>query len=73
MAWKLKLWTTDGRKATMHGTADSGCTKIAFTALVDVRRVKFMPQSNWHSDPRTFELFVNKNCGGLSYQAVNTK
>lgn len=57
----------------MHGTADSGCTKIAFTALVDVRRVKFMPQSNWHSDPRTFELFVNKNCGGLSYQAVNTK
>jgi hypothetical protein len=67
-AWKLELWTSDGRKATMHGTADSGCKNIAFTPVLDVNRANFSPKTDWHTDPKTFELYVNKNCDGLSYR-----
>ncbi len=67
-AWNLQLWTSDGRKATMHGTADSGCKNIAFTPVLNVNRAKFDPKTDWHTDPKTFELYVNKNCDGLSYR-----
>jgi len=67
-AWKVELWTTDGRKATMHGTRDSGCKNIAFTPVLNVNRAKFSPKTDWYADPGTFELYVNKNCDGLSYR-----
>ncbi|KAK4234110.1 hypothetical protein C8A03DRAFT_47479 [Achaetomium macrosporum] len=67
-AWKLELWSKDGRKATMHGTNDSGCKNIDFTPVLNVNRAKFSPKTDWHTDPSTFELYVNKNCDGLSYR-----
>ncbi len=67
-AWKLELWTSDGRKASMHGTKDSGCKNIAFTPVLNVNKAKFSPKTDWYPDPSTFELYVNKNCDGLSYR-----
>ena len=67
-AWSLELWATDGRKATMHGTLDSGCKNIEFTPALDVKRAKFNPKTDHFPDPGTFELYVNNNCHGLSYR-----
>ncbi|KAJ4301967.1 hypothetical protein N0V88_002097 [Collariella sp. IMI 366227] len=67
-AWKLELWASDGRKANMHGTRDSGCNNIAFTPVLNVNRAKFSPATDNWPDPGTFELYVNKNCDGLSYR-----
>lgn len=66
--WNLQLSTTDGRKVTMHGTADSGCKNIEFTPTLNVNRANFNPKTSWHSDPQTFELYVGRNCDGLSYR-----
>ncbi|KAL2162962.1 hypothetical protein VTH06DRAFT_6798 [Thermothelomyces fergusii] len=63
-AWKLQLWTTDGRHATMHGTVNSGCKNIAFTPVLNVNKLKF--EESTFAD--TVELYVNKNCDGLSYR-----
>jgi hypothetical protein len=38
-AWKLDLWTTDGRHTSMHGRLDA-CNNIAF---VPVRRRRQLP------------------------------
>lgn len=52
----------------MHGHADSGCKDISFTPALNVNRAKFDPKTSLHSDPGTFELYVNKGCEGLSYR-----
>ncbi|KAK7414339.1 hypothetical protein QQX98_006781 [Neonectria punicea] len=67
-AWTLDMWTSDGRSSAMHGTADVDCNDIAFTPALNVNRVKFNPDTAWHFDPATFELYVNAGCQGLSYR-----
>lgn len=67
-AWQLELWSTDGRKSSMHGRLDSGCTNIAFTPPLDVNRARLRPQTDWLPDPSTFELYVGRDCKGLSYR-----
>ncbi|KAK0739517.1 hypothetical protein B0T21DRAFT_382531 [Apiosordaria backusii] len=68
-AWKLELFATDGRKVTASGRdPNSGCKNIAFTPVLNVNRAKFNKDTSFLPDPKTFELFVNKNCQGLSYR-----
>ncbi|KAK4244538.1 hypothetical protein P885DRAFT_41429 [Corynascus similis CBS 632.67] len=67
-AWKLDLWSKDGRHVTMHGTKDSGCKNIAFTPVLNVKKLKFNRATDWYPDPSTVELYANRNCDGLSYR-----
>lgn len=67
-AWKLELWSSDGRKATMYGKKDSGCKNIEFDSVLNVNRAKFSPKTDWLPDPDTFELYANRNCDKLSYR-----
>lgn len=67
-AWKLDLWATGGRKVSMHGTLDSGCKDISFTPVLNVNKAKLDPSTPIIADPKTFELYVNKGCRGLSYR-----
>ncbi|AEO56617.1 hypothetical protein MYCTH_2301722 [Thermothelomyces thermophilus ATCC 42464] len=63
-AWKLQLWTTDKRHVTAHGTTNSGCKNLAFSPVLNVNKLKF--EESAFAD--TVELYVNKNCDGLSYR-----
>ncbi|KAH6641159.1 hypothetical protein F5144DRAFT_562729 [Chaetomium tenue] len=67
-AWKLELWATGGRHVTMSGTKDSGCKDISFTPVLNVNKAKLNPATSLYPDPKTFELYVNKGCRGLSYR-----
>ncbi|KAH6850530.1 hypothetical protein B0I37DRAFT_116229 [Chaetomium sp. MPI-CAGE-AT-0009] len=67
-AWKLELWAKDGRKVSMNGHLDSGCKDISFTPVLNVNKAKFSPKTDIIADPKTFELYVNKDCKGLSYR-----
>ncbi|KAL2117987.1 hypothetical protein VTJ04DRAFT_7647 [Mycothermus thermophilus] len=67
-AWRLELTSSDGRKISMHGTKGSGCKNIEFTPYPKVKKAYFNPKTSWWPDPDRFELFVNRNCDGLSYR-----
>ncbi|KAK3995545.1 hypothetical protein QBC44DRAFT_378361 [Cladorrhinum sp. PSN332] len=67
-AWKLDIHASDGRKVSTHGTRDSGCKNIEFTPVLNVNRANFKPATDLYPDPKTFELYVNKGCSGLSYR-----
>ncbi|KAK3297253.1 uncharacterized protein B0H64DRAFT_391701 [Chaetomium fimeti] len=67
-AWKLELWAKGGRKTTMSGRLDSGCNDISFTPVLNVNKARFSPKTDLLPDPKTFDLYVNKGCKGLSYR-----
>ncbi|WEW55627.1 hypothetical protein PRK78_001058 [Emydomyces testavorans] len=67
-AWNLDLYATDNRHVNFHGTRDSGCVNIEFSPALNVNRANFRPKTDWYPDPKTFELYVNKNCDRLSYR-----
>ncbi|KAK0750818.1 hypothetical protein B0T18DRAFT_401114 [Schizothecium vesticola] len=64
-AWKLDLWTTDGRHTSMHGRLDA-CNNIAFVPTLNVNRAKFVDETL--DTVSTFELYRDKGCQGLLYR-----
>ncbi|KAF2632179.1 hypothetical protein BU25DRAFT_142933 [Macroventuria anomochaeta] len=63
-AWKLQVFMNDGRSVTTNGRLDSGCKTYEFNMNSPVKRAYF--DSSLGS--RTFELYAQRNCGGLSYR-----
>ncbi|KAK1832050.1 hypothetical protein QBC39DRAFT_381930 [Podospora conica] len=64
-AWKLDLWTTDGRHTSMHGRLDA-CNNIEFVPTLNVNRAKFVDETL--DTVSTFELYRDVNCQGLLYR-----
>ena len=63
-AWNLVLTMKDTRTATMHGTVNSGCTKLNFDMSSPDITASFV-ESFWAD---TFELWANADCTGRVYR-----
>jgi len=62
-AWRLALTMQDFRTASMHGTTNSGCTRLGFDMSSPVAVAYFCKSS--FAD--TFELYANGDCTGRKY------